>query len=41
MDDFQDRFGGVGRLLGQAALERLRAAHVAVVGVGGVGSWVV
>ena len=41
MDDFQDRFGGVGRLLGKAALDRLRAAHVAVVGVGGVGSWVV
>lgn len=41
MDDFADRFGGVGRLLGQAGLERLRTAHVAVVGVGGVGSWVV
>jgi tRNA A37 threonylcarbamoyladenosine dehydratase len=39
--DYQDRFGGVSRLFGAAALPRLRAAHVAVVGVGGVGSWVV
>lgn len=40
-DDYGERFGGVGRLLGAAALGRLRAAHVGVVGVGGVGSWVV
>lgn len=33
------RFGGLGRLLGRAALERLRGAHACVVGVGGVGSW--
>jgi len=39
--DYLDRFGGVGRLLGLAGLERVRAAHVAVVGIGGVGSWVV
>jgi tRNA threonylcarbamoyladenosine dehydratase len=39
--DYRDRFGGVGRLFGQAALARLHATHVAVVGVGGVGSWVV
>ena len=38
---YQERFGGVGRLLGSAGLERLRAAHVCVVGVGGVGSWTV
>lgn len=37
--DYLDRFGGVGRLFGQAALERLAAAHVAVIGLGGVGSW--
>jgi tRNA A37 threonylcarbamoyladenosine dehydratase len=35
------RFGGLGRLYGQSALESLAAAHVAVIGVGGVGSWVV
>ena len=36
-----ERFGGLGRLFGRAALERLANAHVAVVGVGGVGSWTV
>jgi tRNA A37 threonylcarbamoyladenosine dehydratase len=35
------RFGGVARLFGRAAQPRLAAAHVCVVGVGGVGSWVV
>jgi tRNA A37 threonylcarbamoyladenosine dehydratase len=38
---YLDRFGGVGRLVGRDGLERLRAAEVCVVGVGGVGSWVV
>jgi tRNA A37 threonylcarbamoyladenosine dehydratase len=41
MSDFDFRFGGIGRLFGVEALARLRAAHVCVVGVGGVGSWVV
>jgi tRNA A37 threonylcarbamoyladenosine dehydratase len=40
-DAYSERFGGVGRLLGSGSLERLRAAHVCVVGVGGVGSWTV
>jgi len=39
--DFENRFRGVSRLYGEAALERFRGAHVAVVGIGGVGSWVV
>src|SRR5437762_12496171 len=39
--DFERRFGGVARLYGERALERFRAAHVCVIGVGGVGSWVV
>ena len=39
--DYLGRFGGVGRLFGAAALARLQAAHVCVVGVGGVGSWTV
>ena len=39
--DFAERFGGIARLYGRAGLERLRAAQVCVVGVGGVGSWVV
>ncbi|HWA26297.1 MAG TPA: tRNA threonylcarbamoyladenosine dehydratase [Lacunisphaera sp.] len=40
-DDYLQRFGGLGRLYGAGALPRLNAAHVCVVGVGGVGSWVV
>jgi tRNA A37 threonylcarbamoyladenosine dehydratase len=38
---YQQRFGGLGRLYGTAALPRLHATHVCVFGVGGVGSWVV
>ena len=38
---YSDRFGGVGRLVGTAGLDRLRSAHVCVIGVGGVGSWTV
>jgi len=37
--DLDRRQGGVARLYGQAALERLRAARVMVIGIGGVGSW--
>ncbi|MCG8672556.1 MAG: tRNA cyclic N6-threonylcarbamoyladenosine(37) synthase TcdA [Pseudomonadales bacterium] len=36
---YQDRFGGISRLYGQSAVETLQAAHVCVVGIGGVGSW--
>lgn len=38
---FDLRFGGIERLLGAAALQKLRDSHVMVVGLGGVGSWVV
>ncbi len=37
--DLERRFGGLARLYGQAGAARIRAAHVAVVGIGGVGSW--
>ncbi len=37
--DLARRFGGIDRLLGMAAAARIRQSHVAVVGVGGVGSW--
>jgi tRNA threonylcarbamoyladenosine dehydratase len=37
--DHQRRFGGVARLYGEAAAERLKNANVCVVGAGGVGSW--
>jgi len=39
--DFDRRFGGIARLYGDAALARFRRAHICVIGVGGVGSWVV
>jgi tRNA A37 threonylcarbamoyladenosine dehydratase len=38
-DPYLDRFSGIGRLYGLASLDRFRRAHVAVVGVGGVGCW--
>jgi tRNA A37 threonylcarbamoyladenosine dehydratase len=37
--DLERRFGGLRRLYGDAGYARVRAARVAVVGVGGVGSW--
>ena len=39
--DLERRFGGIARLYGAPALARFRAAHLCVVGVGGVGSWAV
>jgi len=37
--DLERRFGGLRRLYGDAGYARIRAARVAIVGVGGVGSW--
>lgn len=37
--DLQRRFGGLERLYGVEGAARIRASHIAVVGVGGVGSW--
>ena len=39
MSDFETRFGGIARLYGQSGLQKLRAAHICVVGIGGVGVW--
>jgi tRNA A37 threonylcarbamoyladenosine dehydratase len=39
--DPEGRFAGVGRLYGRPAAGRFRAAHVLVIGLGGVGSWTV
>jgi tRNA A37 threonylcarbamoyladenosine dehydratase len=36
-----ERFSGIDRLYGSGALARLRACRIAVVGLGGVGSWAV
>ena len=38
-DDYAQRFSGIARLYGNDALERFRTAHLAVIGIGGVGSW--
>jgi len=37
--DLERRFGGLARLYGAAGAGKIRAAHVVVVGLGGVGSW--
>lgn len=39
LDDEDRRFGGLQRLYGVEVAQRLRQAHVVVVGIGGVGSW--
>lgn len=39
--DHSRRFGGIARLYGKQALTRFTAARVAVLGIGGVGSWAV
>jgi tRNA threonylcarbamoyladenosine dehydratase len=39
--DLERRFGGLRRLYGSAQYERLRVLRIAVVGLGGVGSWAV
>lgn len=41
METTDRRFGGIARLYGDRGFARLQAAHVCVIGVGGVGSWVV
>ncbi len=41
MTNHEARFGGILRLYGSDGQERLRRAHVCVVGIGGVGSWAV
>jgi tRNA A37 threonylcarbamoyladenosine dehydratase len=37
--DIERRFSGVRRLYGEAGLAKLQAAHICVIGIGGVGSW--
>lgn len=39
-EDYLQRFGGVNRLYGAKGLKNLLNAHVLVVGLGGVGSWI-
>ena len=40
-ESYLRRFSGIGRLYGMKALEYLSGAYIIVVGLGGVGSWVV
>ena len=40
-DQVKERFAGIERLYGSGALQRLTDSRVAVVGMGGVGSWLV
>lgn len=40
-EDYLQRFGGIARLYGQEALPIFKKAKIAIVGVGGVGSWAV
>jgi len=40
-EDFSVRFGGIQRLYGIEATETIRQMHVCIIGLGGVGSWVV
>ena len=39
LPDMARRFGGLDRLYGVSGANRIRQSHVAVVGIGGVGSW--
>lgn len=39
--DYQQRFGGIQRLYGEAEQDCIQAMHVCVIGLGGVGSWAV
>ena len=40
MSDYYMKFGGIGRLFGVNALEKIKTSKVLVIGIGGVGSWV-
>ncbi|MDF1851622.1 MAG: tRNA threonylcarbamoyladenosine dehydratase [Verrucomicrobiales bacterium] len=37
--DYENRFSGLARLYGSTELQQIRGAHIAVIGIGGVGSW--
>ncbi len=39
--EYARRFGGIERLYGEQGVARLADAHICVIGIGGVGSWVV
>lgn len=41
VDNYEQRFGGIGRLYTPEGLAILRRSHICVIGIGGVGSWAV
>ena len=41
VDNFEQRFGGIGRLYTPEGLAKLRQSNICVIGIGGVGSWAV
>ncbi|WGE88609.1 tRNA cyclic N6-threonylcarbamoyladenosine(37) synthase TcdA [Actinobacillus arthritidis] len=41
VDNYEQRFGGIGRLYTPEGLAKLRQSHICVIGIGGVGSWAV
>lgn len=38
---YEDRFGGLERIFGDGSLGKLRSSRICVIGIGGVGTWVV
>lgn len=38
-EDYLNRFSGIKRLYGIKAFERIQSAHIAIIGLGGTGSW--
>ncbi len=41
MSDYEEKFGSLARVYGEAMVEMLQGLHVCVIGIGGVGSWAV
>ena len=41
LSDYEKRFASLSRLYGQLAYDELKSLHIAVIGLGGVGSWCV
>ena len=41
MNDYYSRFNGLSKLYGKSKLNLFKESHIAIIGLGGVGSWVV
>lgn len=41
MSDYEEKFGSLARVYGEDALALMGQSHICVVGIGGVGSWVI